>query len=401
MRLVVDQNLAAAEAFRDAGDIVTAPGRQIDAALVRDADALIVRSVTRVDAALLEGSRVRFVGSATAGTDHVDTEWLASQGIAFAHAPGCNADAVTEYVVAVLLEWACTRGMRPGGVTFGIVGIGQVGARVVRAGRALGMTVVQNDPPLANRTHDPRYRPIDELLGQADVVTLHVPLTREGPHATQGMVNAAWLAQLPPAAFLINTSRGEVIDESALLAAVQAELTFSPVLSESTEGLDGADALDEARMPLTAALDVWCDEPAPDGTLVASADWATPHIAGYSDAAKLAGTAMVHAALCHWAGITPTWKPQPSPRVTLAADPAARHTLAVVRSVVRQVCDVAAMTQRFRDEYAASSPTGASAAFDQLRREFCRPRQFADVIATGITDPAAADMLRRLGIRVA
>ncbi|MEE8169735.1 MAG: NAD(P)-dependent oxidoreductase, partial [Phycisphaerae bacterium] len=222
MRIIADEAIpGAAEGFAALGDVETLRAAEIAGDRVRDADVLLIRSVTRVGAALLQGSRVRFVGAASAGIDHVDAAWLADRGIALAHAPGSNATAVSEFVVAILLELADRRGVALAGRTLGVVGVGHCGARVARLAAALGMTVIRNDPPLAASTRDRRFGPIEELLAAADVVTLHVPLTSDGPCPTRRMVDARWLGRMRPGTWLINTARGDVADEAALAAAIE------------------------------------------------------------------------------------------------------------------------------------------------------------------------------------
>ncbi|NOY76474.1 MAG: 4-phosphoerythronate dehydrogenase, partial [Calditrichaeota bacterium] len=165
MKLVADENIPfVREVFSEFGMIVTAPGREISPVLVRDADMLLVRSVTKVDRELLRGSRVRFVASATIGTDHVDEAYLREQGIGFANAPGSNANSVAEYVFAALFDVAVQRGWRLSGKTLGVVGVGHIGSKVAARAKSLGMTVLENDPPLARQSGDLRFLPLNEVL---------------------------------------------------------------------------------------------------------------------------------------------------------------------------------------------------------------------------------------------
>ena len=220
MIIVADENMPHATTFFSRfGEVRLVHGRRITAETVRDADMLMVRSITRVNRELLEGSRVRFVGTATIGTDHVDQDWLVSQGIGFAAAPGCNADSVAQYMASAL-AWASGRIGRPlSECSIGIVGVGNCGSRVARVARAFGMRVVLNDPPLARQTGDPVYRPLDELLG-CDFLALHVPLTKEGPDATWRLIDANVLGRLKQGAIVINACRGGVVDEEALCSLI-------------------------------------------------------------------------------------------------------------------------------------------------------------------------------------
>ena len=260
-RIVIDDAIPFAETlFGELGTCHLLPGREIDAAAVREADALIIRSRTRADADLLAGSRVRFVGSTVVGLDHVDQAWLAQQGITFYSAQGCNSNAVSEYVISALLQWAEARGHSLSDMTLAIIGVGHVGRRVWHKARALGMRCLLNDPPRAAREPDFPHKPLAQCLQQADIITLHVPWTRTGHWPTDRLLNARRLAQCRNAALIINAARGEVVDE--------------PALSEH---------------PADKIIDCWQNEPFINEALFQQAWLATPHIAGHSLDAKLAG----------------------------------------------------------------------------------------------------------------
>ena len=200
--IVADENIPyVREAFAVLSDVCLVHGRNLTSEIVKDADVLLVRSVTKVNADLLEGSRVQFVGTATIGTDHIDLDYLNRKGIAFASAPGSNATSVAEYVTAALLTIADRRGISLNGKSVGIIGVGNVGSRVRARVEALGMKAICNDPPLARETGDPQFRPLAEAL-EADVVTLHVPLTREGPDATFHLADGAFFGKLRPGAMV-------------------------------------------------------------------------------------------------------------------------------------------------------------------------------------------------------
>ena len=242
-------------------------GRDIGPDDVRDATALLIRTRTRCNAALLDGSAVRFIATATIGTDHIDTAYCAAHGIAVASAPGCNAAAVAQYVRVALHALALDRP----GATLGVVGVGHVGSLVAEAGRRAGMKVLLNDPPREAVEGPAGFTPLPELLAVSDVVTLHIPLW----HENRDFADAAFFAAMKPGASLINASRGEVLDEAALLAA-------RPRLDK-------------------VVIDVWKNEPAINPQLLAAADIATPHIAGYSLQGKAnATTAVVRALAAHF-----------------------------------------------------------------------------------------------------
>lgn len=278
MKIVADADILDIEpGFREYGELVLRPGREITPADVQDADALIVRSITPVGAGLLDGSRVQFVATATSGTDHLDLGWLRRAGITVADAAGCNANAVAAYVMAALEEVTVPEGRRAL-----IIGAGHVGMRVVRRLQRKGVTCRVVDPCVeqggvpasVRRDFDDQlpeliFANLDEALAETDIVTLHVPLSAAGPHPTRDLLNAERLACLRPGSVLINTARGEVMDEMALKQRLQH------------------------RGDLQTVLDVFQQEPEIDREMMHLARIATPHIAGYSRAAKLAGTARV------------------------------------------------------------------------------------------------------------
>ncbi len=277
LRIMVDENIPyAREVFGPLGELNLRPGRGITADEIKTIDALIIRSVTRVNEELLAGSSVRFVGTATIGMDHVDIPYLQSRGIRFASAPGSNANSVAEYVVAALLEIAVKTGGHLEGASIAIVGVGNVGSRVLQKAEALQMRCFLNDPPRFRESGESRFLMLGEALRDADFVTLHVPLTREGPDATYLLANDEFFRSMKPGAVFLNTSRGDVADEAALKRA----------LSE--------------RQLARAVLDVWQGEPIIDPEMAKMASMATPHIAGYSLEGKAAATVAIGRALCEW-----------------------------------------------------------------------------------------------------
>lgn len=279
MKIVADENMPGLDCIPAPDELQRLPGRSLGREALRDADVLLVRSVTRVDAALLEGTPVRFVGSATIGTDHVDLAWLARQGIGFAHAPGCNARAVAEYVLQAVLIWILERGLPPEQLRVGVVGVGNVGMQVAGLLGALGCRILPCDPPRQQRREDISWpwASLDEAMA-ADVVTLHTPLTMGGLCPTHHMVDASRLAHLNADQLLINSGRGAVIDNVALLARL-----LMP-------------------QPPAVVLDVWEGEPAISVPLFRQVWKGTPHIAGYSVEGRLRGTRAVLDALGRWRG---------------------------------------------------------------------------------------------------
>lgn len=281
MKLLADLAIPGIELFSPFFDCVQLPAQQISAACLQDVDILLVRSVTPVNAALLASSPVRFVGSCTIGVDHVDQPYLQEKGIVFAHAPGCNAVAVSEYVLQTVLRYAQQLSLPWQALTVGVIGWGHVGKAVTRLLDALQIHYRVYDPPLqtqatrfqATRSQVNAAVPIsgwasfDEVLA-ANVITLHVPLTTD----THKLLSTAQLVQIKPKTLVINTARGEVLDEAALFAHYSPEHFFW-------------------------AVDVFANEPAIDPRWLCYAWQMTPHIAGHSERGKWHGTEMIYDAL--------------------------------------------------------------------------------------------------------
>jgi erythronate-4-phosphate dehydrogenase len=362
LKIVADENIPLVkDGFGRFGEVRLLPGRAITAEAVRDAELLIVRSVTKVNGALLDGSAVRFVGTCTIGTDHLDIETLRRRGIAFASAPGSNATSVAEYIAAVMLQLAERLGSRLADKTMGVIGVGNVGSRVAQRAEALGMKVLVNDPPLARETGDAKYHALDEVLGRADIVTLHVPLEKGGADPTWHMVNEEFLSRMKPGGILFNSSRGAVHDTRAVLSARRS-------------GRLGA-----------LFLDVWENEPEVDIELLAAADVASPHISGYSADGKLAGVVMVHRAAAKFLGVTSEWDPSGQlprplvPEVTLTDCTEPVEDLA--RRLVLGTYDFAGDDRRMREMMTLPAAKRAR-QFDALRRDYPCRREFHNTKVT-------------------
>jgi len=332
-------------------------------------DALIIRSVTRVDAELLNHTPVRFVGTTTIGTDHLDIAWLEKSGITWASAPGCNADSAAQYTLAMI--WlACERlGFELSGRRVGIVGKGNVGSRVMRLLQILGAHTVANDPPLSDHG-EPGLVSLEEVLRQ-EIVSLHVPLIPRGPYPTHHLLNARRLAQLRPGALLVNTARGDVVDGPAL-----KQRLFSGQLA--------------------AALDVWPHEPGVEAELVEATTVATPHVAGYSDDGKYNGARQIYRAFCYWSGHAERLLP-PVPGGTR------RLRIAPQRDALSQAleaaCFVGRHDQAMRD-LAQLPPAGRPQEFDRLRREYPARRDFYAWLLEGVV-PEEEKRLAQLGFSIA
>lgn len=352
MKILVDENIPyGLEAFGALGDVESAHGRSISNEMLKGVDALIVRSITRVNEALLEDTPVRFVGTCTIGEDHIDKEYLKRQGIAFSSAPGCNANSVAEYIVTALLHLAEKYGFDLAEKTLGIVGVGNVGSKVYRKATALGMRCVLNDPPLADKTDDPIYQPLTDIL-DCDIITLHTPLEKRGKYPTWRLVDKEFLRWLRPDTLLFNTSRGGVVDNFDLEEALRTDRI------------------------LGAVLDVWENEPEPNIALLEQTEIATPHIAGYSFDGKVNGTRQIYEALCATLDIPPEWDPAPllppPPIPELTVDAGAPD--AVARAALH-VYDLLQDDARLR-EIIALPREEQGPWFDRLRKEYPIRREF-------------------------
>jgi erythronate-4-phosphate dehydrogenase len=359
------------EAFTHAGKTVVIPDREITRDDLYDADALIVRSKTKIGDELLRGTPVKFVGTATAGTDHIDAAWLQSHGIYWCAAPGCNANSVSEYLVAALLVLGHRHGFDLAGKTIGVIGCGNVGSRVVKKCQALGMNVLRNDPPLAAVSADPDFLPLEAMLPECDIVTLHVPLIRHKPWPTARMADYCFFEQLKPGALFINAARGSVCDYDALLAAKAGGAVSHMV------------------------VDVWSPEPAFSTDVLKMADLASPHIAGHSYEGKLNGTIACYNELCNFFEISKDWniaESLPAPEVpALGIDCTGRDDEQILREIIGQVYNIETDDTLIR-EAAVHDEIERARGFDALRKSYRIRREFNN---TELDLQNASDVLRR------
>ena len=287
LKLTIDENIAhAKEAFAQFGEVELLPGRSITKDRLSKTDILMVRSVTNVNKNLLDNTPVKFVGTATIGTDHIDIEYLKSNNIAFTDAKGCNSHAVVEYVFTALTEIINRQNFKFNNLTLGVIGVGNIGSKVVKLGKMLGMNVLQNDPPLKRLTRSNEFIGLDELLNKSNIITFHVPLNLSGEDRTFHLLDSEKLSLIRDNSIIINSSRGSVVDNPAIAKLIE-EKSF------------------------TVVLDVWENEPAINLSLLEKVLFATPHIAGYSYEGKVNGTKMIYNALCNFLGVKPVWQPKP------------------------------------------------------------------------------------------
>ena len=317
------------------------PGGEISRRDLMEADALITRTRTRCDRSLLEGTGVRFIASATIGYDHIDEQYCREAGIRWTSAPGCNASSVQQYMVSTLLYLALHRGLDLKKLTLGVVGVGNVGSKVVRAAEALGMRVLMNDPPRARKEGGEGFVELDELLEHSHVVSLHVPLNRGGVDNTLRMVNSRFIGKLPPGAILVNTSRGGIVSEKELIRGI-ADEKLSDVV-----------------------LDVFEGEPEISKELLDVVTLATPHIAGYSLDGKTNGTGMAVRAVSRYFNLgLDQWQPDQIPlpgETSLLGDAASQSRNELLWELYRVTYDVTADDRRLRNH---------PEAFETLRGDY-------------------------------
>lgn len=303
MKVIIDNKIPfIQEAIHQIADeVIYAPGRDFTPALVKDADALIIRTRTRCNRALLQGSSVRFIATATIGFDHIDTEYCREAGIAWSNAPGCNSASVAQYLMSSLLLLQLIRGKQLQGLTLGIIGVGNVGTKIIQVAQELGMRVLLNDLPRQDKEGNANFNSLQTLAEECDILTFHVPLYKEGKYKTLHLADDAFFRSLKRRPVIINTSRGEVIETNALLNALENNLISD------------------------AIIDVWENEPDINLTLLNKAFLGTPHIAGYSADGKANATRMSLDALCRFFHLKADYRitpPEPENPVITAATPA-------------------------------------------------------------------------------
>ena len=352
----------AREAFVNVGNVTYRKGNRLTSADLKGVDVLLIRSGTKVDSSLLEGTSIKFVASATAGTDHVDKNFLKEVGIPFYHAPGCNASSVVEFITAALFSMAQRRNVRLEGKCIGILGAGNVGGRLARRVEALGMKVLACDPPLLEANPEAASRhafvELGEMIDEADIISLHVPLVLDGKYPTFHLFDAERILAMKKGAWLLNASRGAVISNDALKTVIQKEHLDAVV------------------------LDVWEGEPAIDSALLQMVDLGTAHIAGYSYEGKVNGTIMVYDAFMDHFGMDPTWDseeilaPMPGDSLDLQLPFTKEYDhQAVLSYLVQQMYDIEADNQLLKESLAVPNDERA-AFFLKLRKQYQRRRTF-------------------------
>jgi len=347
MKIIADENLAFTDYFfAEFAEIQHRAGRTLTHHDVQDADALLVRSVTKVNHALIDQTKIKFVGSATIGTDHLDIQALEQQNIAWSNAPGCNAQAVAEYVITALLHLNADVLEKNKDFTLAIVGLGNVGSRLAVMAQLLGWNVIGYDPYV--QLAGIENVSFDALLKRADAISIHVPLTVSGDYPTQHLFDAAAFAAMKPSTILINSARGPVVEQAALMA-------------------------DIATTKRQVVLDVFEFEPEISEQLLDLLALATPHIAGYSLEGKARGTQMIYEAFCQTFAyeVTKRFESQ-LPQVPQYFE---QDLKAALKQYLTQIYDIAADDQQLRA--CVQDGKVEQTAFDLLRKNYPLRREWA------------------------
>jgi erythronate-4-phosphate dehydrogenase len=373
MKIVIDDKIPFIKgAFEEVAEVVYLPGSGISAADVRDADALIIRTRTHCNQFLLEGSSVKFIATATIGFDHIDTQWCDLHNIAWTNAEGCNATSVMQWVASALVTLAQKCNFELKNRTLGIVGVGNVGRKILKVAEAFDMRVVLCDPPVARNISQCGLISLDGVLREADIITLHVPLNMHGIDKTYHLFDYKRLNQIIRGGILLNSSRGEVVNNSDL-----------------------KQILNEGHLQ-AAALDVWENEPAIDHELLLKLNLGTPHIAGYSADGKINGTRMSVRAVSKFFGLgldswSPIALPEPS-ESTLSIDAKHKSKQQILTQLILHAYDIMADDARLRDDVIG---------FEQQRGNYPIRREFsAYSVQVKNADAKLVEAIKLLGFKI-
>jgi len=373
MKIVADNKIPFLKGILEPfAEVVYLPGKQIDNKILKDADALLIRTRTKCTGSLLKGTKVRFIGTATIGFDHIDTMFCAKNGIYWTNAPGCNSTSVQQYMAAALLKMAFEFRFRLKDKTIGIVGVGNVGSKVEKLAHLLGMNVLLNDPPRARKEGKKNFVNIRTVLNESDIITLHVPLNVVGEDCTWYLFNDMSFKKVKKGTWFINTSRGEVAETGPLIKAMES-------------GKLGG-----------AVIDVWENEPDIDMRLMSGTFLATPHIAGYSTDGKANGTSIIVNALSGYYDLPlKDWYP---PEVTEAEDQVISISEAGKTS---EDVLVEAVSRTYNIDEDNISLRFSPADFEKLRNDYRIRREFpAYTVKLNGGTRQSREMLQQLGFNL-
>jgi erythronate-4-phosphate dehydrogenase len=373
MKIVADDKIPFLKGILEPfAEVIYLPGGAITRKIIADADALLTRTRTKCTGPFLRGTKVRFIGTATIGFDHIDTQYCGKNGITWTNAPGCNSSSVHQYMAAALLKMASEFRISLKGKTIGIIGVGNVGSKVEKLAEILGMNVLLNDPPRARSEGEKNFVSFIDVLTGSDIVTLHVPLNIVGEDCTWHLLNEKNIRKMKKDAWLFNSSRGEVVETTAIKRTLSA-------------GKLGG-----------AVLDVWENEPDIDLELMSETFLSTPHIAGYSTDGKANGTAMVVNSLSEYFGLPlKNWYPDdvPSPeRPFLSVDGVGKTEEQILQEAVNHTYNIETDNINLRF---------APADFEKLRGEYRLRREFtAYTVSLNGGTKKIRKMLEGLGFKV-
>lgn len=348
-------------------EVVYLPGNKISNRTIQDADALLVRSATLCDSALLEGSNVSFIGTASIGHDHIDANFCEARNITWVNAPSCKSRAVAQYVTSSLLSLAKQESFELSSKTLGIIGVGQVGQKVERNARLLGMNVLLNDPPRARNEGEKNFTSLDSLLDQSDIISLHPTMEKEGPEKTYHLLNQDFFERLSKPIYLINAARGSMVDTVALKAAIQSGKV------------------------LGCALDCWENEPLIDRDLLEMSLIATPHIAGYTYEGKACATKSIVEQFCQFFNLPFHWEEPEIPEPEKAVIKLPRNCPTKLSNALLQVYDPLKDTEQLK-----ASPE----QFERLRNQYALRRDYKATKVLNLSENDA-QILRAMGLQVA
>lgn len=373
MKIVVDNKIPyIKEALEPFAEVVYLPGKETTSEVVKDADAIITRTRTICNEKLLKDSKVKFIATATIGFDHIDTDYCREAGIEWTNAPGCNAESVNQYIASALFSWSMRKRINLSGLTIGIVGVGNVGSRVAKTCEILGMKVLLNDPPRERVEGSAQFVSLKTIQKEADIITFHVPLNMTGIDTTFHLADENFLQNLDKKALIINSCRGEVIDNEAIYNAIEAN------------DVNGFIA------------DCWEEEPQINLDLLNICEYGTPHIAGYSKDGKANGTKMSVQAISKFFdfGID-NWQPsnvELPEKTVIEIDGDQRREYSILAEAILSTYDIEADDDELRD-----SPL----KFEQLRGDYPVRREFNSytVKARNVAE-LTLEKLRRLGFKI-
>jgi erythronate-4-phosphate dehydrogenase len=370
MKVIADDKIPFLKGvLEDCAEVVYLPGAKITEKDVKDADAIITRTRTKCNERLLDGSNVKFIATATIGFDHIDTEWVEANGITWTNAPGCNSSSVAQYICSVLLNLACRYKISLKDKTLGVVGVGNVGSKVAKVGEALGMRVLLNDPPRAEKEGRDNFVELEQVVAESDFLTMHVPLEKGGKYPTFHLGNMELFSGMKNRAFYVNSSRGSVCDNQALKEALKQKEIAG------------------------AVLDVWENEPELDLKLLELVEFGTPHIAGYSADGKANGTAMSVNALSKFFDLKyKDWYPDNVPvpensSLVISANGSFEEKMLAAVNLSYNVGN--------DSELLVNSPS----TFEKQRGDYPLRREFP-VFSAQCDDPVVAEALKKLGFQV-